>query len=178
MINLYIDFDGVILDTIDVTYKMLEDLQLNPKNPDDEEKVKEFYKYLDWKTVLSITPVINDSINCIQKIIETNKFDVIILTHVISVEEAVEKVKYIRKYFKDITVIPVPKTISKTKMVRTEGAILIDDYIGNLREWEIEGGIGIRFSKTSNGKGFKVVNKLDQILEMEIEKELTLINQN
>lgn len=168
MINLYIDFDGVILDTIDVTYKMLDDLQLNPKNPNDLEKVKEFYKYLDWKNILSITPVINDSINCIKNIIDTNQFDVIILTHVISLEEAVEKVKYIRKYFKDITVIPVPKAISKTKMVRTEGAILIDDYTGNLREWEVEGGIGIRFSKKSNGKGFKVVNKLDQILEMEL----------
>lgn len=35
-----------------------------------------------------------------------------------------------------MTVIICPKEISKTKMVHTEGAILVDDYAGNLREWE------------------------------------------
>ena len=53
-------------------------------------------------------------------------------------------------------------------MVHTKGAILIDDYSGNLREWENEGGIGIRFSTKLNGKGFRVIDKLDQILDMEL----------
>ena len=113
--------------------------------------------------------IINDGINCIHKILESNKFNVAILTHVNSLDEAVQKVKYIRKYLEDITVIPVPKAISKTKMVRSKDAILIDDYSGNLREWESEGGIGVRFSLKLNGKGFRVIDKLDQILDMDYE---------
>lgn len=163
MKNLYIDFDGVILDTINTTYKMLENAGIDPK---DEERATIFFKNLDWQNILSITDVINDGINCIHKIIESNKFNIVILTHVHSLVEAVEKVKYIRRYFTDITIIPVPKEISKTKMVHTKDAILIDDYSGNLREWEEEGGIGVRFSTKLNSKGFKVIDKLDAIIDL------------
>ena len=51
-------------------------------------------------------------------------------------------------------------------MVHTKDSILVDDYAGNLREWEKEGGIPVRFSQKMNGKGFKVVDKLDQLIEM------------
>jgi hypothetical protein len=164
MKSLYIDFDGVILDTINTSYKMLEEAKIDPK---DSKKTTAFYKKMDWKHILEITPVINDGISCIERIIESNLFDVSILTHVNSLEEAIEKVKYIRKYFKDITIIPVPKEISKTKMVHTKGSILVDDYSGNLTEWASEGGIPIRFSPTLDSKGFTVINKLDQIIDME-----------
>ncbi len=43
MKKLYIDFDGVILDTINVTYKMIENLGLGTP-----EEVKDFYYNLDW----------------------------------------------------------------------------------------------------------------------------------
>ena len=72
MKNLYIDFDGVIMDTINVTYKMLEDKNIDKK---DSEKVIEFYKNLDWKKVLENTPQINESIKCIHKIMRSNKFN-------------------------------------------------------------------------------------------------------
>ena len=163
MKNLYIDFDGVILDTINTTYKIMESVDIDTK---DEEKTKAFYKTLDWQNILSITPTINDGLNCIQKIVDSEKFNVAILTHVHSLDEAVEKVKYIRKYFTDITIIPVPKEISKTKMVHSKDSILIDDYSGNLIEWEKEGGIGVRFSTKLNGKGFKVIDKLDQVIDL------------
>jgi len=164
MKNLYIDFDGVILDTINITYKMLEEHNIERSTKEAEE----FYARLDWKKLLKETPIINDAFDCISKLIESGLFDISILTHVNSLNEAVEKVNYIRKFLKDITVIPVPKAISKTKMVHTEGAILIDDYANNLREWESEGGIGIRFSINLNGKGFKVIDRLDQILDMQL----------
>lgn len=166
MINLYIDFDGVILDTINSTYRMIDELGIS----EDPEKVKTFYAELNWKQLLEDSPIINNAFDCIEKIIESNKFNVAILTHVISLEEAIQKVKYIRKYFDDITIIPVPKAISKTKMVHTKGAILIDDYSGNLREWENEGGVGVRFSSKLNGKGFLVIDKLDQIIDINLEK--------
>lgn len=162
MKNLYIDFDGVILDTIDVTYKLIDDLQLDKK---DTTIMKTFYENLDWKNILSITPEINESISCIQDLLEKDIYNISILTHVNSLNEIVEKVKFIRKFFPGITVIPVPKELSKTKMVHAKDAILVDDYVGNLTEWEEAGGISIYFSKTLKEKGFKVINKLDQIIE-------------
>lgn len=170
MKELYIDFDGVILDTIQVSYEMLEQEGIDSK---DFPKTVEFFQRLDWKSFLKQCHPIHNSMECIQTILDSNLFSVSILTHVTSLEEAVEKVKYIRKYFKDITVIPVPKVISKTKMVHTEGAILIDDYAGNLREWQAAGGIGVRFSEKRSGKGFLVVDYLDQIIELVEEMEKT-----
>ncbi len=167
MINLYIDFDGVILDTINVTMELMNEQNIDIK---DVKKVSEFYTTLDWQYVLSITPEINDSLSSIQKLLDTKLFDISILTHVNSLNEAIQKVHYIRKFFRDITVIPVPKVISKTKMVQTAGSILVDDYAGNLREWESEHGIAIRFSPKLNGKGFLVINRLDQIIDIFSEK--------
>ena len=110
--------------------------------------------------------ILCDSINSIQKLIDSGKFDVNILTHCNSITEGADKVRYIRKHFKDITVIICPKEISKTKMVHTQGAILVDDYAGNLREWESEGGIPVRFSTKLNGKGYQVVDRLDELIDM------------
>lgn len=163
MINLYIDFDGVIMDTISVTYKMIEEQNVDITS---EKSKADFYIGLDWKKLLENTSDINDGLNCIQKIIDSNKFNVAILTHVHSMHEAVEKIKFIRKYFKDITIIPVPKEISKTKMVHTLDSILIDDYTANLHEWQKEGGISVRFSTKLSGKGYLVIDKLDQIIDM------------
>lgn len=165
MKQLYIDFDGVILDTITYPYEYVEKvmgLEINAEN------MSKFYSELDWKQFLKKVPVINNSIGCIERIINSRQFEVSILTHVTTLEEAVEKVKYIRKHFKNITIIPVPRKISKTKMVHTEGAILIDDYVQNLKEWTEEGGIGIRFSPKLNGKGYPVIDHLDQILDLEL----------
>lgn len=161
MINLYIDFDGVIMNTIEVGYKKITDSgkEIN------EQTCTEMYSNLDWKKFLNKECCeINNSIECIQKIIDSDMFNINILSHVHSLEEAIAKIEYIRKYFKDITFIPVPKKISKTKMVHTKDAILIDDFAGNLREWTKCGGIGVRFSEKLNSKGFYVINRLDQVI--------------
>ena len=164
MKNLYIDFDGVIMDTIRVTYDMLDRLEVDRNDPD---KMKEFYSNLNWKQILTLTPIINDSFNKLKKIFQCNKFNVAILTHVNSLDEAIAKINYIRKYFKDVTIIPVPREISKTRICLSKDAILIDDYSGNLREWEKEGGIGIQFSTDlTKDKGFKVIDKLERLIDM------------
>lgn len=165
MKNLYIDFDGVILDTITNSVQMMKDINLDIKN---NEIVRDFYAKLDWKKLLEDSIIINDGISAIEKIMASSSYKVSILTHVNSLKEAEEKVHYIRKYFKDITIIPVPRSISKTKMVETKDAILIDDYHVNLEEWGEEGGIPILFSTKLAEKGFRVIDKLDQILDLSI----------
>lgn len=164
MKNLYIDFDGVIVDTIRVTYDMLDRLEVDKE---DFEKMSEFYYNLNWKQLLKSSPIINDSFNCIKKLMTSGKFNVSVLTHVNSLDEAVSKINFIRKYIKDITIIPVPREISKTHICLSKNSILVDDYSKNLEEWEKEGGIGIQFSIDLNkNKGFKVIDKLDKLLDM------------
>ena len=157
--NLYIDFDGVILDTITPLYEEYNKLP-------EEKQNRDFYVSYPWEAIIDDKYIINDSINDIYKIIESNKFNLSILTHVNSLKEAILKIHYLRKYFKDITIIPCPKEISKTKMIHTEGSILIDDYAGNLREWEQENGIGVRFNQKGNGKGFKTIKNLREIIDL------------
>lgn len=157
--NLYIDFDGVILDTITPLYE-------DCKKEKISNNTKDFYANYPWHKIINDKYIINDAINDIQKIIDCNRFNLAILTHVNSLNEAVLKVKYLRKYFKDITIIPVPKEISKTKMIHTKDSILIDDYAGNLREWEKEKGIGIRFNLEGEDKGFKNIKDLKEIIDM------------
>ncbi len=169
MRNLYIDFDGVIMNTIEISYSELKKIGLDDKDPKDQKAVRKYYAELDWNILLNEkASIINDAMNCIQQILDSKLYEVTILSHVNSLQEAIEKVKYIRKYFRDITVIPVPREISKTEMVHTEGDILVDDYVGNLQEWKDAGGIGIKFSTKLNGKGFVVIDKLDQLLDISL----------
>ncbi len=158
--NLYIDFDGVILDTITPLYE-----DYKKQNIQKEDRAK-YYETYPWEKIIDDKYIINDSIKAIQKIIDSDKFNMAILTHVNSLNEAVLKVKYLRKYFKDITIIPVPKAISKTKMIHTKDSILIDDYAGNLREWEAEEGIGIRFNLEGEDKGYKNIKNLEEVIDM------------
>ena len=83
--NLYIDFDGVIMNTIDVTYEELKEKGLNVKNPENAEKIRNYYASIDWKELLNNKAVIiNDAIECIKNLIDSKKYNVSILTHVTS----------------------------------------------------------------------------------------------
>lgn len=163
MKNLYIDFDGVICDTIGITYDMMEK---SGTNYTDEMECMKFYENLDWNYILENSHIINDAMGCIQQIIDSGRFDVAILTHVNSINEIICKVNFIRKYFTDLTIIPVPKAISKTKMINSMGSILVDDYNGNLEEWTSEGGLAVRFDLNLDSKGFLVIDKLSDILTL------------
>ncbi len=163
MKNLYIDFDGVISDTIEVTYKMMEEQNIDKT---DAKKVSKFYKELDWVSLLETTPLINNSMEKIEKLINCGKYDVAILTHVSCQNEAVAKIKYIRKYLKEITIIPVPKEVSKTETVCARDSILVDDYKGNLTEWEAAGGIGVRFFKHKRETKFIDISDLEELLTL------------
>lgn len=162
MKDLYIDFDGVIYNSIEVSYKKAEEENITK----DYESYYQFFKNLDWCDVLEKSSEINNAFECIRKIIDSNKFNVFVLTHVVSLEEAEYKVKLIKDKIKDITIIPVPKNLSKSMMVKVKGSILVDDYPENLREWASDGGIGVRFDLDMDGKGFPVICHLDELIEM------------
>jgi hypothetical protein len=145
MKNLYIDFDGVILDTITPVYNLAKKLNLDVKTQTKE--IGLLYSKIDWETLIEESEELSDSIKSIKELRESKKFNISILTHINSLKEAKAKIEFTNNLFEDLTIIPVPKSVSKTKMTQTKDAILVDDYSGNLREWEKEGGIGVKFSK-------------------------------
>ena len=151
--RLYIDFDGVVMDTIPFLYSALEKSGVDLSN---EREVSIFFSTYDFNKIINDENILNDSIECINKLVASDLFEISFLTHVNSLTEGCVKVEYLRKKFKDISIIMVPKEISKTKVVHSRDAILVDDYSGNLKEWEDNGGIAVRFSKELDSKGFKI----------------------
>ena len=164
MKNLYIDFDGVILDTITPVYNLAKKLNLDVKTQTKE--IGLLYSKIDWETLIEESEELSDSIKSIKELRESKKFNISILTHINSLKEAKAKIEFINNLFEDLTIIPVPKSVSKTKMTQTKDAILVDDYSGNLREWEKEGGIGVKFTKIKEECEFKNIQSLDELLEI------------
>ena len=161
--NLYLDFDGVIVDSIRVTYKMLEEKGISVE---DTSKVQEFYRELDWFKLL-------DDISQINKILLKNEvYNLYILTTVNSLKELEAKVKYLRGFGLNIPVIAVPKGVNKSELVDAKNSILVDDYSGNLYPWEKAGGIGVKFTEKVKEQSFITVNSLGELNQPQFMKRL------
>ena len=133
MLDLYIDFDGVILNTIDITYMMLEDAGISF---DEVEKIAKFYEELDWDSIFNRSMPINDSIENTKRLMDSYLFNVSVLSHVNSNSEASAKRRYLKKHIPGLNFIPVKITNKKCDAVNCKNAILVDDYMGNLELWE------------------------------------------
>lgn len=159
-IKLYIDFDGVILNTIDITYKMFDKLKIN-----NITEKNEFYKKLNWEELLESSTPINNSIDNLKLLIESNLYDVIILSHVISEQEALVKKKYIKKNIPELEIITVNRDTNKCDAVDCKNAILVDDYMGNLDLWYAKGGIPIKFSDKGRKYNYITITSLDMMID-------------
>lgn len=136
----YIDFDGVLYDTVSI---ILNEMKKN--NLSFEKDCSKFFEKLDWKKILYSAKEINLSISKIEKL--KNKYNIKILTHVSSLNEMVEKSNFIRNKFTDIDIIFVPKKLDKNFIVNAKNNILIDDSKKNIENWNANGGVGILFGK-------------------------------
>lgn len=162
MKNLYIDFDGVVVNTIDITYNMAKEHGIKK----DYANYLQFFQTLNWPDVLDKCTPVNNSYAEIKKIINSGKYNVSILTHVTSIHEAEAKIKLINKYLPDVNIVTVPKSISKSKVVKAKNSILIDDFVPNLDDWQSSGGIAVRFDLDLDGKGYPVIDHLSDVLEI------------
>ena len=144
---LYIDFDGVILDTEPLSF---EEWRKNPNRHSlsEIEKIKYLQK-CDWHYIINNSAPINDSIYYLKQMNVSNSC---ILTKVHSLEnESVEKIKWLRNNGVKQNIIIVPYYFQKTEIVEAKGNILIDDCLKNLTEWEVHEGIPIFFDKDNDG---------------------------
>lgn len=164
MQKLYLDCDGVILDTINKSYKLLEE-----KNITDEAEKAKFYIGIDWDDFIIYSGEIDDSISKIKKL--TNSFDIKILTHVHSENEGEAKIRYFAKVLPEVSVITVPKTIEKCDMVNPEGSILVDDFYPNLQKWEQKGGIPVKFSNSNKKYNCYTISSLLELLDIDFNKK-------
>lgn len=157
MQKLYLDCDGVILDTINMTYKMIREKGLRKRSD-----IENFYRKLSWDTLIIEAGEINNSIKKIKELIK--HFNVEILTHVNSDGEVIAKLKYFKEVLPTVNVITVPKKINKADFVDPKGAILVDDYLPNLKYWYEKGGIPIKFSDSGKECKYEVITDLLELL--------------
>lgn len=159
MTKLYLDCDGVILDTINMSYKMLKE-----KGIEREEEKKDFYRNLSWEELIIEAGEINNATDKIKKLAEI--YDVAILTHVISEGEIIAKENYFKEVLPEVKVITVPKEIRKADAVDPKGNILVDDFLGNLDYWHEKGGISIKFSDSGKECIYQTITDLSELLKL------------
>ncbi len=163
MQKLYIDCDGVILNTIDESYKILKE-----KKIESTEAIRKFYLSLDWEKFITDSGEILDAVSKIKKISESNLYEIKILTHVCSENESLAKTKYFKERLPKVEVIIVPKDIKKTEIVDPKGAILVDDFLGNLDDWYEKGGIPVKFSNSGKRCKYTKITDLEELLELKV----------
>ena len=94
--RIYVDFDGVIMDTWPFFYEVLQenDYELYEKlinkslTHDDDQKIIKILNGLDWKQVIDKSLPINNSLQELKELYESNLFEVSVLTHCNSEYEA------------------------------------------------------------------------------------------
>ena len=138
---LYIDFDGVILDTEHLLFKEWR------KNPDrhllpESEKIK-YIQASDWDYILRYSEVMNDSLYYLRHM-DPNKSFILTKIHSLT-NEGSSKIRWIRDQGIMQSVILVPYDLRKCDVVDAEGNILIDDCLKNLDEWQEKNGYPVFF---------------------------------
>ncbi len=156
MEKLYLDCDGVILDTINAGSKIIKE-----KNIKTEEEVRSFYQNLCWEKLINEAGEIDNSIAKIKDLMQS--YDISILTHVISKSEEIAKKNYFQKVLPQIEVIPVPKEINKADYVNPINNILVDDFMPNLEYWYKKGGIPIKFSDSGKKCKYRSIKDLKEL---------------
>lgn len=144
---IYIDFDGVILDTDKVLFKEFID---NPNfEPFNEPEMVEYIKKSNWDYVIRNSEVINDSLYYLK---ESDPKETCILTKVHSIgNEGKAKIEWKNRNNLKQAIILVPFYAKKTDVVDAEGNELYDDCFKNLKEWKEKGGIPIFFDGKQTG---------------------------
>lgn len=149
-INLYVDCDGTIIDTMTVGFEMCR--QRGIIN-DEELRNRFFQREADFYEFFRRGKVLADAIDNINLLNSTGLFDISILTasSPYSLTERPCKVDYFTSKLPSNKLIfsDVSKKEKKceTKGVKAVHGILIDDSVKHVNEWNKAGGLGLLFRK-------------------------------
>ncbi len=137
----YIDFDGVIMDTEEELFReWRKNLRRHLLSEDD--KIK-YIADTNWEYVLNHSEPINDALMYLDKM-DANTTAILTKVHSLN-NEGSAKIKWCRQNGIKQNIILVPYNVKKSDVVNAKGNILIDDCIKNLDEWEEKEGQGILF---------------------------------
>lgn len=145
---LYCDCDGVIFNTIEVSFEIMKKMGCNMQ---DRKQIDYFFReIIDWYEVFEKATVINNSIEKIKLLKEKDVFlDIMILTKISGNrhEEGIKR-EIFRDCLPDIKVITLPYLASKSSVVsKPSDHILVDDEKRNCVSWKGDNGTAILFSR-------------------------------
>ena len=153
----YIDFDGVILDTMPI-YRYVR-AKYNLTCDDGR-----LFRYMNVSDVINKKRAINNSLEILKKV--QNKIDIRILSKVNNDYEARIKREFLESCGITIPFIGVPQYENKSNYAdKIENSVLVDDLKDNIDEWQKAGGTGLYFTNKKY-KEYETVFSLLDLLEI------------
>ena len=146
----YFDCDGVILNTIETSFKEMGlEVSDHTKKQKNEDIITNYYKNVNWKDLIDRSGEINDSYKKILLIKNSNIFDnIAVATHRHSyLGEGEVKKKILKENLDDITVFHIPVKLEKHYALKANHSILVDDSLRKITEWVNYSGYGVLFSQ-------------------------------
>jgi len=185
----FIDCDGVILNTIECSRDMLlekygiDKYKHKRENVEDDKLVAKFFAELDWGELLNKSSQINNSFFWINKLYDSKEFYPIIFSMCNSNQEAIQKDKFFNEYLPNIERIYFSPCNKKAELKSLGlglghgkdlgywsvgcGAILIDDDTHNLVPWKEKGGRPVLFStKPVENAQFPIIDNLGKLFDL------------
>ena len=170
MINnfVFIDFDGVILDSERLMLERKAYLGLN--NHDSKIEFKKYFEYTnnhpeEWDLIIRNAKSINNSVKIIREL-EFLKKKIAILTKIHTLNEMNVKVDVLRNKLEIMCpIIFVPPGTEKHQVIVPNNQLLIDDSKKNIDEWIKNGGTGLVFDPLIEKNDSYKVNSLKFLLK-------------
>lgn len=165
---IFIDFDGVILDSEERMLDRKYSLGLH-----DHKNKKEFDEYFnytnlypeEWDCIIRQANSINNSVEIIREL-ESLKRKIAILTKIHTLYEMEVKVEDLRNNRKiNSPIFFVPPGIKKHNVIIPNGQLLIDDSEKNIKLWIENCGKGLVFDKTISYDTSERVKSLEFLLK-------------
>jgi len=149
----YIDFDGVILDTMPI-YRYTRS-KYNLKVDDGA-----LFRYIDIPDLMNKKREINNSLEILRKV--QSELDIRILSKVNNDYEARIKKEFLNSCGINIPFIGVPQYERKSNYADTiDNSVLVDDLKDNIDEWQEAGGTGLYFTNKTYREYDTVFSLLD-----------------
>lgn len=144
--NIFIDLDGVILDSEWKIKKLIQE-----SKPSNKEGWNMFFESIDWLNLLKTSSSINNSVGILKEV-SMQKDNLMILTKIHTFLEARAKVFDLRKNRKiNIPILFVPLHVDKSQIFSPiNNDVLVDDSRKNIDDWNKFGGNGFYSMKIIN----------------------------
>ncbi len=173
--RLYIDCDGVIYDSVNLAFREMKEMGIDINN---QVKIDNYFKKVNWDHLINESTIINDSINKIRILAQSDIFlSVQVLTHISCFYEAIFKTEEIESQIPNVEVITLPRLIGKETILDPVDSILVDDALYKVKDWVNKGGIGVLFSQKverridpyeqSDDQNYYITNDLEDLIKIQ-----------